>query len=336
MECGLAEWCSEKCKLEHEAHMEECAAAQESRRKSRELSRRQAKEFDLSKFEKCVADGWGGSSEAVRNALMEIASAWVNRGQDAVLLYTSESRPGGRFLPLRFVGENQDEEIDELSIELRYICQVETEEKAKLFLIRDTFEEMEVSPEVFDVLSDEFLVRNHALRDDDGAPIHDFRPRKAVYQSYLAPTEWRKAGEARDKVRGGIEIEMPIEKTPRAADASCWICLEEGDEHNGMPLRRDCACRGSAGFVHLPCAIAFSRQKCETAFVEADDKADCRKAWEFCPNCKQKYGPRLAYDLANAWVDIESSHEETDLRRVMAGKGIILHCFLCLHKMLMH
>lgn len=27
----------------------------------------------------------------------------------------------------------------------------------------------------------------------------------------------------------------------------CWICLEEGPNKLGQPLRRDCACRGSGG-----------------------------------------------------------------------------------------
>ena len=51
-----------------------------------------------------------------------------------------------------------------------------------------------------------------------------------------------------------------MEKTPD--DAVCWICLDVGiieqasrsdDEEEPEPLFRQCACRGTSGYVHISC-----------------------------------------------------------------------------------
>lgn len=39
----------------------------------------------------------------------------------------------------------------------------------------------------------------------------------------------------------------------------CWICLDDGDEER--PLRRDCACKGAAGYAHLACIVMYAERK---------------------------------------------------------------------------
>ena len=83
--------------------------------------------------------------------------------------------------------------------------------------------------------------------------------------------------------------------------ASCWICLEEGLDESGQPLRRDCSCRGKhAGFAHLSCLIKYAESKCKqlwtfkaSTFVEP---------WGVCQNCKQPFQNELAMDLSVACV----------------------------------
>ena len=76
-------------------------------------------------------------------------------------------------------------------------------------------------------------------------------------------------------------------------NGACWICLEEGADGSGQPLRRDCSCRADNGFVHLSCLVDYAKNKSRTRIPGAD------KAWEVCPMCKQRYQNELALDLAN-------------------------------------
>ena len=43
----------------------------------------------------------------------------------------------------------------------------------------------------------------------------------------------------------------------------CWLCLEDGRDESGQPLRRDCSCRGGSGWAHLPCIVEYAKQKNE-------------------------------------------------------------------------
>ena len=55
-----------------------------------------------------------------------------------------------------------------------------------------------------------------------------------------------------------LQLEAPPKKKEERSEdetnkPECWICLDDGpDENGGMP-RRDCSCRGDAGFAHLMC-----------------------------------------------------------------------------------
>ena len=42
---------------------------------------------------------------------------------------------------------------------------------------------------------------------------------------------------------------------------SCWICLEEGADEKGQPLRRDCSCRGDSGYMHVSCVARYALNK---------------------------------------------------------------------------
>jgi hypothetical protein len=48
--------------------------------------------------------------------------------------------------------------------------------------------------------------------------------------------------------------------------AACYFCLGEEADEEGMPLVRNCSCRGdSAGFAHLSCLEKYAEQKCKQA-----------------------------------------------------------------------
>ena len=42
----------------------------------------------------------------------------------------------------------------------------------------------------------------------------------------------------------------------------CYICLDNGPDESGQPIRRDCSCRGTdSGFAHLSCLAKFAEQE---------------------------------------------------------------------------
>jgi len=81
--------------------------------------------------------------------------------------------------------------------------------------------------------------------------------------------------------------------------AVCYLCLDGGDDDAGLPLRRDCACRGTdAGFVHLSCLTGYAASKSE----QSPDADQFRNPWLLCPSCHQEYQNELAIDIANKFV----------------------------------
>ena len=75
------------------------------------------------------------------------------------------------------------------------------------------------------------------------------------------------------------------------ADAECWVCCEGVDSPNGAPSPTGCACRGSAGFAHLPCLVAAARNQLGPQPAEY---------WHTCPTCKQGYTGATLLGLARA------------------------------------
>jgi len=83
----------------------------------------------------------------------------------------------------------------------------------------------------------------------------------------------------------------------------CWICLDE-EPNEGGPPRRDCSCRGNAGFVHMSCITKYAEKKIKeinSVFkLSLDDLMKCINLWEICPNCGQAYQHEFAIDLADS------------------------------------
>ena len=83
--------------------------------------------------------------------------------------------------------------------------------------------------------------------------------------------------------------------------AACYFCLGEEADEEGMPLVRDCSCRGdSAGFAHLSCLEKYTEQKCKHA-VDGNTVA-FSEPWHKCNNCRQLFQGQLAIDLASTCV----------------------------------
>jgi len=81
--------------------------------------------------------------------------------------------------------------------------------------------------------------------------------------------------------------------------AACYFCLGEEADEEGMPLVRDCSCRGdSAGFAHLSCLTKYAEQKSKQA---GDGDLDAFSTpWKLCNNCKQPFQNQLSIDMASA------------------------------------
>ena len=95
------------------------------------------------------------------------------------------------------------------------------------------------------------------------------------------------------------EVQLPL--STKHETESCWICLEEGSDEHGYPLRRDCSCRGElAGFAYLSCIIKYAESKTER--WDGIDLAEFTKPWKLCSNFNQDHENELALDLASASV----------------------------------
>ena len=89
-----------------------------------------------------------------------------------------------------------------------------------------------------------------------------------------------------DGPRKWVAVEMAIERAivtlgnveAVPESAKCYICLENGD------LRRECACRGDAGCVHVKCLVELIAR-------------NPQKENHFCPLCHQVYSGRLMIGL---------------------------------------
>ena len=76
----------------------------------------------------------------------------------------------------------------------------------------------------------------------------------------------------------------------------CWVCLEASGE-----LLRGCACRGTAGYVHVACMVKANRHR--------------KVAHDECPTCEQRFVGALGMALAKARVrEIRASSSDIDCR----------------------
>jgi len=120
-----------------------------------------------------------------------------------------------------------------------------------------------------------------------------------------------------------VELANGLSKLHIPSDtASCWICLDEGPDDSGQPIRRDCSCRGDSGWVHLSCIVDYARSKSEEWLkkngeaywgtgmtpnspngfnIETATKDD--EPWMKCPNCNQGYLNQFAVDVYSACVE---------------------------------
>jgi len=135
------------------------------------------------------------------------------------------------------------------------------------------------------------------------------------------PTNKKKKGKARAKAKSpGESSEVNVkefldkinalsisgrdkfEKKP-PPDASCWICLEDGPDEGGQPIRRGCSCRNDAGFAHISCIVTYSKKRyAKILNGRGMDGYTCREPWTQCVNCKQDYTRYVAVDMAAEYV----------------------------------
>lgn len=91
---------------------------------------------------------------------------------------------------------------------------------------------------------------------------------------------------------------------------SCFICLQEGSNDAGQPLRRDCSCRGdSLGYAHLVCLVEYADKKTYHYISEVSPRQNCyidfevlRSGYENCTCCHNVYENNLSVDMASAFV----------------------------------
>lgn len=95
--------------------------------------------------------------------------------------------------------------------------------------------------------------------------------------------------------------------TPRLAppDATCYICLDDGADD--QPLRRDCACRGLAGYAHRGCLARFATSKLDSMLKKLcqDENVPDKHLIEpflACGQCNQPRQGQLMVDMTLEYV----------------------------------
>jgi len=74
----------------------------------------------------------------------------------------------------------------------------------------------------------------------------------------------------------------PSFPTPVETENNCYICWEGANE--GDPLFRDCACKGSGGYAHIPCLISAAEARNKQNALDV-----LTQQWLTCNVCQTKY-----------------------------------------------
>ena len=102
---------------------------------------------------------------------------------------------------------------------------------------------------------------------------------------------------------------------PPPTTASCYICLENStDSIDDQPLRRNCACRGDAGWAHVACLAEFAASKVTEAEAqrEQDPPIDKSSLWNNCSLCKTPHMQYMGVAMAEAFVKQYKHLPDTD------------------------
>lgn len=90
----------------------------------------------------------------------------------------------------------------------------------------------------------------------------------------------------------------------------CFICLD----HSPVPISSGCACRGSAGYVHMDCMVKAAEQ----SFVNNRETV-----WFICHVCCGKFTGDLHYRLAEAWMLATNDKNAYDEERIHAQLNMV-------------
>ena len=98
-----------------------------------------------------------------------------------------------------------------------------------------------------------------------------------------------------------IDLSQDQEQDDTSSSSCCWLCLGGGSDASGMPLVRNCSCRGSSGFAHLSCIICYAEIDGRNSYRST---GNIGTAFQECPNpnCRQEFQNDLRYHLERARV----------------------------------
>jgi len=84
--------------------------------------------------------------------------------------------------------------------------------------------------------------------------------RKELPKDSFSKKQWIQKQYLR-RCKGCVDDDAPLQLEP-PDKPSCFICMDEGPDRLGNPLRRECSCRGeSAGWSHLSCLVEYAKKK---------------------------------------------------------------------------
>ncbi len=122
----------------------------------------------------------------------------------------------------------------------------------------------------------------------------------------MAARAERAAVRAATRALGGGSVDLAGAAAP--TDAECYMCLGRGTD--AAPLRRNCACRGGAGFAHIECLVRAAEHNVEL--------------WLECQTCKQRFFGDVKLQLAHARWERARNRAEGDDERLEAA-NVLAH-----------
>eukprot|EP00986_Skeletonema_menzelii_P012632 scaffold7046_cov151-Skeletonema_menzelii.AAC.2 len=124
-----------------------------------------------------------------------------------------------------------------------------------------------------------------------------------------------------------MDVVVSSSSTTNIADDEtpcCWLCLGDGPDASGMPLVRNCSCRGSSGFAHLSCIIRYAESDGRNSY---QGTGNIGAAFQECPNCKQEFQNDLRYHLERArvlFIEKEFPHDHMMRLRALIHRVRVL------------
>ena len=149
-------------------------------------------------------------------------------------------------------------------------------------------------------------------RDDDDEPDHEEQEEEEQQQQ-----QQQEVNNENDDVDDDNDDEEEL---------CCYICWESNDEGQDIinPIRRDCQCKGTAGYVHIHCLVEACSAQSQHSLLDP-----ILQPWSKCRQCLQPYKEPTKSALTRALL---FDKKRLTKNLISSGSSCLITCgFYCLY-----